>query len=471
MKDLYTKANKKNCNIHFVGIGGLGMSGIAEVLNNLGYTISGSDIDINDNTKRLSSLGCQIYYEHRKNNVIGAHNVVVSSAIDKNNPEIIKAKKLGIPIMLRAEMLANLMRFNFGIAVAGTHGKTTTTSLITSILTLNKLDPTYIIGGILNSSGINAKLGTSNYLVAEADESDASFLLLQPVLSVITNIDKEHMDAYQNNYKLLKDAFVKFSANLPFYGSCIICADDKGAASILDKINRPLITYGFAKNVDIQAKNIKQNNMQMHFTIVHKKYHKTFRVKLNLIGEHNILNALAAIGVALELDVKTSIIKKALEQFSGVSRRLDYQGELNISGKKVLLFDDYGHHPNEINAVFSALKNTYPNKRLVVIFQPHRYSRLYNLLHDFAKSLMLADVILLLKVYPASEKAIANINSNTLAKLINKNSQLNAIVVKQKKLLLKIIPTIIKDGDLILTLGAGDVYQVTNMLNNIYATK
>jgi UDP-N-acetylmuramate--L-alanine ligase (EC 6.3.2.8) len=469
VNNLSSVSSSRIQNIHFIGIGGSGMSGIAEVLNNLGYSISGSDTTSSKTTKRLENLGCKITYQHQSNQIIGAQAVVVSSAINEKNPELIKARELNIPVVPRAEMLSELMRFRFGIAVAGTHGKTTTTSLITHILSVAQLDPTYIIGGILNSSGVNAKLGESNYLIAEADESDASFLHLQPMLSVITNIDQDHMSTYNNDYQNLKDAFVSFTSNLPFYGACILCTDDIGVIDIVDDIHRPLITYGFNSGVDVQAINIRQQDMQMHFDAVCNKYDKSFSVELNLIGRHNILNTLAAIGVACELKIKVEVIQSALKSFSGVARRLDYHGLLEINNKHVSLFDDYGHHPNEINAVFESLQNTYQDKRLVVIFQPHRYSRTRDLFDDFARILSNADALILLEIYPANEQPIARINSSSLANAIRKRSSLDPVVIKDGKEILTVLPNIIKNDDVILTLGAGDIHALPGLLTDKYA--
>ena len=469
MNNLRPASNSRIRNIHFIGIGGSGMSGIAEVLHNLGYQISGSDINLNKVTQRLQDLGCQISDKHHGDNVINAQAVVVSSAIDEHNPELIKAHELNIPTVPRAEMLAEIMRFRFGIAVAGTHGKTTTTSLITHILTTAKLDPTYIIGGILNSTGINAKLGESDYLIAEADESDASFLHLQPMLSVITNIDQDHMATYDNDYQKLTDAFVSFTSNLPFYGACILCADDAGVMGILSDIHRPLVTYGFTDGVDVQAINITQQDRQMHFEVICNKYSQPFPVELNLIGKHNILNTLAAIAVACELSIEVNIIQSSLKDFSGVARRLDYHGSLNINNRNVTLFDDYGHHPNEINAVFESLQNTYQNRRLVVIFQPHRYSRTRDLFDDFARALSKADALILLDIYPASEKPIAHINSGVLADAIRQRSSLDPIVIKGVEEVFKILPNLIQNKDVVLTLGAGDIHSLVGLLIQEYA--
>lgn len=469
MNRLQTAITSKIKNIHFIGIGGSGMSGIAEVLHNLGYRVSGSDINTNQNTKKLQTLGCNISQKHLADNIMHAQAVVVSSAIKEDNAELIQARIMNIPVVPRAEMLAEIMRFRFGIAVAGTHGKTTTTSLITHILTAAKFDPTYIIGGILNSSGSNAKLGASDYLIAEADESDASFLHLQPMLSVITNIDQEHMATYDNDYQKLTNAFVSFAHNLPFYGACILCIDDAGIGDILSNIHRPLITYGFGEQADVRATNITQVNRQMHFDVVCDKYQQSFAVELNLIGRHNILNTLAAISVACEMDIKISVIQNALKSFSGVARRLDYHGLLKINQQQITLFDDYGHHPNEISAVFESLQNTYPNRRLVVIFQPHRYSRTRDLFDDFVHILSQADTLILLNIYPANEKPIAHINAKTLANSIRQYSTLNPVVVKNNNEALKVLPNMVHDTDIVLTLGAGNIHTLVGLLLQKYA--
>ena len=455
--------------IHFIGIGGSGMSGIAEVLINLGYEISGSDIETSAATEKLEKLGCNISYSQKAENVLGKEAVVVSSAINKNNPELREARHQKLLIVPRAEMLGELMRFRFGIAVSGTHGKTTTTSLIVQIMSEAKLDPTYIIGGIINATGMNAKLGNSDYLIAEADESDASFLHLQPMLSVITNIDEDHMATYSHNYAKLTDAFISFTSNLPFYGICVACIDDKGVKDILKKIHRPVISYGFSDDADVKASNIDQNKMKMAFDVSCDKYQKHFSVSLNLIGRHNILNALAAISVALELDIKIKDIQKALSHFSGVSRRLDYHQKLKINNKNIPLFDDYGHHPNEISEVFTSLRNTYPDKRLVVIFQPHRYSRTRDLFNDFVGCLSKVDALILLNIYSANEVPINTISSSTLADSIRRRSSIDPIVAKDIDEIIEIIPNITFENDVILTLGAGDVNKIPHQLKEHFS--
>ncbi len=450
-------------NLHFIGIGGVGMSGIAEVLHNLGYNISGSDKQSNTITKHLESIGCVIYQDHHPDNIKKAQAVVISSAIDESNIEYLSAKKSNIPIVARAEMLAELMRFRYGIAVAGTHGKTTTTSLIAHILAQAKLDPTYIIGGILNSSGNNAQLGESDYLVAEADESDSSFLHLQPMLSIITNIDQDHMETYGHNIQNLDNSFLSFISNLPFYGYCVVCLDDVGVRRIKPQINRPLMTYGFDKSADIIASQFVQTGTNMSFKVSIKKPKLSFKVDACLIGKHNALNILAAIASAMIIDIHPSIITQALANFAGVNRRLQQHKPLIINTKKLTYFDDYGHHPSEIEAVISGLRGCY-SQRLVVIFQPHRYSRTKDLFDAFVQVLSKVDVLILLDIYPANEQPIDNISSSTLAHAIRHLNKVQPIVVNQPDAVLDILPNIIQEQDIILTLGAGSIDKLSKLL-------
>lgn len=450
--------------IHFIGIGGSGMSGIAEVLKNLGYEISGSDIQKNKTTKRLEKLGCKITYKQHAKNIIGKEVVVVSSAISVDNPELKAANTENLLVVPRAEMLAELMRFSFGIAIAGTHGKTTTTSLIVDILTEAKLDPTYIIGGILKATGMNAKLGKSEYLVVEADESDISFLHLNPMLSVITNIDEDHMEAYNHSYKKLIDSFVEFTFNLPFYGVCVVCIDDQGVKDTIKYIKRPIVKYGFSDQAQIQASNIKQDGMQMSFDVNCKKHNKKFTVSLNLIGNHNILNCLAAIAIAIELEIRPEIIQNSMANFKGVSRRLDYCGKIAINKNLIPLFDDYGHHPKEILEIINSLRNTFADKKIIVIFQPHRYTRTKNLFHEFVRSLAKADMVILLEIYAASEQPIERINSTNLANSIIQISDIDTIVIKENEELFGVLTNVVKKDDLIVTLGAGDIYKIPQNL-------
>ncbi len=449
-------------NIHFVGIGGVGMSGIAEVLCNLNYTISGSDKINSNTTKRLTNIGCKIYIGHNKNNIINSQILVVSSAIDNNNVEIIAAKAQNIPIINRAEMLAEIMQFGYGIAIAGTHGKTTTTSIIAHILTQAGLDPSYIIGGILNNSGNSAKLGNSKYLVAEADESDKSFLHLRSILSVITNIDIDHMENYKDNYQNLEQAFLDFIANLPINGICIICIDDNGIRKIKSRINRVFISYGFSKDADIMASDFIQNDNQISYKAHIKKQNITIDISTSIIGKHNVQNTLGAIAVAVLLNIDSKIIKQSLTNFKGVSRRLQYHGKIKFNNKYILYFDDYGHHPSEINAVIKALRDSY-NNRIVVIFQPHRYSRINNLFTEFIKSLAKIDVLILLDIYSASEIAIKNITKQSIADAIYKYSGNKTILANMDTALNK-LNNIVANNDIVLTLGAGDIYKLSDKI-------
>lgn len=454
--------------IHFIGIGGSGMGGIAEVLYNLGYDVSGSDIAKNRVTKHLKSLGIKVYIGHKKEQLNDTQAVVISSAIKNDNPEFLYARENRIPIVPRAEMLAELMRFRYGIAVSGTHGKTTTTSLIAHILATANLDPTFIIGGVLNNTGTNAKLGGGSYLVAEADESDASFLHLQPMLSIVTNIDAEHMQTYQNDLSKLENAFLNFISNLPFYGLCILCIDDKGIENIISRVSRSFISYGFSNMADFQAIDINQKGEKMYFKIRDKLNNNTFDIELNLIGRHNILNTLAAIITAIEIGISINDIKKALKSFQGVSRRLERHGILNIDEKKISLIDDYGHHPNEIKEVIKTIKNTYPNKRLIIIFQPHRFSRTRDLFDDFVNVLSTTDALILLNIYPASEKPIVNISSHSLAMAIRERGKVGPIVVNNNYDVIDLLPNIVIDGDIVLTLGAGDIGKLAKLLKKAF---
>lgn len=453
--------------IYFIGIGGSGMSGIAEVLHNLGYIISGSDIKQNKATKHLASLGCKIYTQHRKSQLKQVQIVVISSAISVHNEELLGAKEYHIPIVGRAEMLAELMRFRYGIAIAGTHGKTTTTSLVAYILAQSGLSPTYIIGGVLNNSGTNAKLGGSDFLVVEADESDSSFLHLQPQLAVVTNIDSDHMSTYDYELAKLDDAFLNFITNLPFDGLCIACLDDVGIRRIAPKINRPLLSYGFHPSSDIIASEFEQSEQQMSYRVNVAKYNLDFRICAQLIGEHNVQNTLAAIGVGLSLNIGADVIIKALKTFGGVSRRLSYH-RLMMAKKPITYFDDYAHHPNEIKAVIAGLRKSY-KKRLVLVFQPHRYSRTQELFADFVAELSKVDVLILLDIYPAGESAIADVNSTALARSIcSANVVPYPNVFSSQNELLDHLLLVLKSGDLLLSCGAGNIDQLAKILITNY---
>ena len=450
--------------IHFVGVGGTGMSGIAEVLSNLGYVVSGSDIKGSSVTERLAALGVNITIGHNRDNVTSVDVVVASTAIDRSNEEIDQAYLNRIPVIPRAEMLAELMRFRFGIAVAGTHGKTTTTSLTASMLAEGGLDPTFVIGGRLNSSGSNAKLGLGNYLVAEADESDASFLYLQPMIAVVTNIDQDHMETYQNNYQRLKDTFIEFLHHLPFYGLAVMCIDDEGIREILPKISKPVITYGVHEDADIRAVDISQNGMLTTYSVLRKGNYPLLRVTLNMPGWHNMLNSLAAIAVATKLAVSDDAIISSLAVFKGVGRRFQVNGDLAIDGGKLTLVDDYGHHPKEISATLEALHQAWPERRSVIIFQPHRYTRTRDLFEDFVQILSTVDVLILMDVYPAGETVITGADGRALSRAIRMRAQVDPIFVDGWQELPTILAGIVKPEDVILTMGAGNVGQFATQL-------
>lgn len=450
--------------IHFVGIGGTGMSGIAEVLNNLGYKVSGSDIKESAVTQRLADLGIRIDIGHKRDNIADVDVVVASTAINRSNEEIDEAYQLRIPVIPRAEMLAELMRFRFGIAVAGTHGKTTTTSLTASILAEGGLDPTFVIGGRLNSAGTNAKLGLGNYLVAEADESDASFLYLQPMIAIVTNIDQDHMETYQGNYQRLKDTFIEFLHHLPFYGLAVLCMDDQGVRDILPHMSKPMVTYGVHEDADVRAVDIRQNGMHTHFTVLRKGDHPPLQVTLNMPGWHNMLNSLAAIAVATKLSVVDTAIIKSLGMFKGVGRRFSVQGDVPMINGKVTLVDDYGHHPREIAATLEALKQAWPDRRGVIVFQPHRYTRTRDLFEDFVQILSGVAVLVLMDIYSAGEAPIAGADGRALSRAIRLRGQVEPIFVENREELATILAGVIKEDDVILTMGAGNVGQIASQL-------
>jgi UDP-N-acetylmuramate--alanine ligase len=450
--------------IHFVGIGGTGMSGIAEVLSNLGYKVSGSDIKESPVTQRLADLGVKVTIGHKRENVTKVDVVVASTAIDRSNEEIDQAYLSRIPVIPRAEMLAELMRFRFGIAVAGTHGKTTTTSLTASMLAEGGLDPTFVIGGRLNSAGSNAKLGLGSYLVAEADESDASFLYLQPMMAVVTNIDQDHMETYQNSYQRLKDTFIEFLHHLPFYGLAVMCLDDEGVREILPKISKPVITYGVHKDADIRAVDIKQDGMHTAFSVIRRGNYPALQVTLNMPGWHNMLNSLAAIAVATRLAVSDDAIVKSLGAFKGVGRRFQIQGDIAVEGGKLTLVDDYGHHPREIAATLEALRQAWPDRRSVIIFQPHRYTRTRDLFEDFVQILSTVDVLILMDVYPAGEAVISGADGRALSRAIRMRGQVDPVFVDVWQELPKILAGIVRPDDVILTMGAGNVGQIATQL-------
>lgn len=450
--------------IHFVGIGGTGMSGIAEVLSNLGYTVSGSDIKDSTVTQHLANLGITIVIGHRRENIANVDVVVASTAIDRSNAEIDEAYRLRIPVIPRAEMLAELMRFRFGIAVAGTHGKTTTTSLTASILAEGGLDPTFVIGGRLNSAGTNAKLGLGNYLVAEADESDASFLYLQPMMAIVTNIDQDHMETYQGSFQRLKDTFIEFLHHLPFYGLAVLCLDDEGVRHILSHISKPVVTYGVHEDADVRAINVQQQGMLTHFTVLRKGDYPPLQVTLNMPGWHNMLNSLAAIAVASKLSVADAAIIKSLGAFKGVGRRFQLQGDVAIGAGKLTLVDDYGHHPREIAATLEALKQAWPDRRSVIVFQPHRYTRTRDLFEDFAHVLSGVAVLILMEVYSAGEAPIAGADGRALSRAIRLRGHVEPIFLENWQELPSVLAGIVKADDVVLTMGAGNVGQIASQL-------
>ncbi len=453
--------------LHFVGIGGAGMGGLAEVFINLGYRVSGSDLRQNAITQRLTGLGAQLKQGHSADNLTDADVVVISSAVTEDNLEVAAAHARRIPVVRRAEMLAELMRFRFGIAVAGTHGKTTTTSLIASLLSEGGLDPTFVIGGRLISAGANARLGTGRYLVAEADESDASFLHLQPLVAVVTNIDADHLGTYGGDFKRLRATFIEFLHHLPFYGLAVLCMDDTEVRDIMPEVARPVITYGFSEEADYRATDIIRAGNVTRFRAWLPGESQPHSVTLNLAGRHNVLNALAAIAVARDLEIADEVILRALANFQGVGRRFQVHGEIGIPAGRVLLVDDYGHHPRELAATIEAAREGWPERRLVVAFQPHRYTRTRDLFEDFAEVLSHVDVLVLLEVYAAGEPAIAGADARALARSIRNRGRVDPVFVAHVQDLPDALLGILQDGDLLLTLGAGDIGSVAAELEQI----
>ncbi|HEY8586181.1 MAG TPA: UDP-N-acetylmuramate--L-alanine ligase [Rhodanobacter sp.] len=444
--------------VHFIGIGGVGMSGIAEVLHNLGHAVSGSDRAQSPTTQRLRKLGIDVHIGHAVENIGAADVVVTSSAIKPDNPELVAARSARIPVIPRAEMLGELMRFRRGVAIAGTHGKTTTTSLTASVLAEAGFDPTFVIGGQLNAAGANARLGTGQYLVAEADESDGSFLMLSPVIAAVTNIDADHLENYHGDFAEVKRAFDDFLHRLPFYGLAVLCVDDPEVAELAESTNRRVMSYGIdAVDADVRAVNVSQHGFVMHFDLMLPGRADALPVKLNLPGRHNVLNALAASAIGWQLGVEADAIARALENFQGVGRRFHRRGEIALDQGSVLLVDDYGHHPREIAAVFAAARGGWPERRLVVGFQPHRYSRTRDLLDDFANVLADADVLVLTDVYPAGETPIAGADGHALARAVRARGKVDPVLVDHPRDLKDALPALLRDGDLLLLLGAGDI--------------
>jgi len=457
--------------VHFIGIGGAGMCGIAEVLQNQGYAITGSDIAESANTRRLKDLGATVFIGHAESNIEFADVVVYSSAVTMKNPEMRAAAEAKLPLLARAEMLAELMRYRHSIAIAGTHGKTTTTSLLASVLAASGADPTFIIGGLLNSAGTNARLGESRYLVAEADESDASFMHLQPMVAVVTNIEADHMGTYGGDFEKVKETFINFLHNLPFYGLAVLCIDDPSVREIMPLVSRPKLTYGFSEDADFRIENISQHGGETRFEVYHRETSNRLPITLNMPGRHNALNATAALAVAVDEGLELAAIKQGLENFSGVGRRFDVQGVFPLGDGEIMLVDDYGHHPTEVAATILALREGWPDKRLVMLFQPHRYSRTSDLYDDFVDVLCEVDVLLLLEVYAAGEKKIAGADSRSLGRSIRLRGQVDPIFVQDEVDVLGILEGIVADGDIVVTQGAGSVGALAKQLSEALALR
>jgi len=459
-----------NC-VHFVGIGGSGMSGIAEVMLSLGYQVQGSDLKNNTSVQRLKNLGAKVFIGHHERNIRDADAVVVSSAVGESNPEVAAARDQLLAIVQRAEMLAELMRFRYSIAVAGTHGKTTTTSLVASVLAEGGLDPTFVIGGRLKSADSNARLGQGEYLVAEADESDASFVHLKPMLAIVTNIDADHMSTYDGDLEKLRSGFIKFLHNLPFYGLAILCADDPGVSEVLGRIGRSIVTYGIDSDADIRAEDIEYSEGLSRFRVVRPAKEEPLEISLRLPGLHNVRNALAAIAVAEELQIADQAVVAALEGFEGIDRRFQAHGEIDTTNGRVMLVDDYGHHPTEIAATIEAARAGWPGKRIVLAFQPHRYSRTRDLMDDFATVLCEVDVLILLEVFAAGEDPIAGADGRAIARAVRSRGGVEPIFVEELNGLAEVLDGVLADGDLVLTMGAGDIGALAASLPKLLAKK
>ena len=456
--------------IHLVGIGGSGMSGIAEVLINLGYRVQGSDLKANAVTMRLAQLGARVAIGHAAANVEGADVVVISSAVPQHNPEVQAALAARVPVVQRAEMLGELMRFRYSIAVAGTHGKTTTTSLVASLLAEGGADPTFVIGGRLKSADSNARLGSGRYLVAEADESDASFTHLQPLIAIVTNIDNDHLGTHDGDFERLKSSFVEFLHNLPFYGLAILCLDDATLAGVMPRVGRPIMTYGLSSAADVRAVNVRRNGLQTQFEVVRSGTaarsgaSPTLAVTLNLPGMHNVGNALAAIAVATELGIEDAAIARALAAFQGIDRRLQHVGDATLATGSVTIVDDYGHHPTEIAATLEALRQGYPGRRLVLAFQPHRYTRTRDLIDDFGRVLSQADVLLVTEVYSAGESAISGADGRAICRAVRSRGQVEPVFVENVERLGQALQDVVRGGDVVVTMGAGNINAVSHGL-------
>jgi UDP-N-acetylmuramate--alanine ligase len=452
--------------IHFVGIGGAGMCGIAEVLLNQGYLVSGSDIRASEVTRRLEGLGATVAIGHAAANVQSADVVVISSAVDASNPEVAEAHEHRIPVVPRAEMLGELMRYRHGIAVAGTHGKTTTTSLITAIFQAAELDPTFVVGGLLNSTGSNARLGASRYIIAEADESDGSFLNLKPMSAVITNIDRDHMATYGHDFNVLKKAFVEFVHQLPFYGSAVLCAEDEETVAILPELSRPMLTYGFNELSDFRGRDIRVDSGRWRF-VVDRPAGPELAVTLAIPGRHNVLNALAAIAVATDEGIADAAIVKGLGEFSGVGRRFQISDAVQVAGRTITLVDDYGHHPTEVDAVIETAREMWPDRRLVMFYQPHRFTRTRDLYDDFVRVLSAVDALVVLEVYAAGEEPIAGADGKSLCQGIRQRANLIPVFAEDPDEAIGILNDMVLDDDVVLVQGAGNVNRISNVLTGV----
>jgi len=450
--------------IHMVGVGGSGMSGIAEVLVNLGFDVSGSDLSENSATRRLTGMGVRVTQGHSAAAVSGADVVVISSAVRDDNAELVAARAQRIPIVPRAEMLAELMRHRYGIAVAGTHGKTSTTSLIAALFAAAELDPTFVIGGRVNSTGSHAQLGAGRFLVAEADESDASFLHLQPMVTVVTNVEADHMDTYGGDFSRLRQTFVDFLHNLPFYGLAVLCADDPVLASMGEEVGRPLVRYGFTEGADYRISAFHPDGLRSHFTVERPDELPPLELTLNMPGRHNVLNATAAVAVASDQGIDDAVIARTLLEFSGVGRRFSVYSDMQLAGHAVTLVDDYGHHPTEVAATLASARQAFPHSRLVMLYQPHRYTRTRDLYDDFVAVLAELDHLLLLEVYPAGEEPIAGADSRSLARSIRQRGNIDPLYVADLGKLDSLLTDQLRDGDVLITQGAGDIGALARRL-------
>ncbi|MDX1733992.1 MAG: UDP-N-acetylmuramate--L-alanine ligase [Halioglobus sp.] len=450
--------------IHMIGVGGSGMSGIAEVLVNLGYEVGGSDLRDSAVTARLQQMGVEVFIGHEAGNIAGADVVVSSSAVDETNPEVGAAREARIPVVPRAEMLAELMRYRHGIAVAGTHGKTTTTSLIAAVFGEADLDPTFVIGGLVNSVGSNAQLGAGRFLIAEADESDASFLHLQPMVSVVTNIEADHMDTYGGDFAVLRRTFVEFLHNLPFYGVAVLCIDDPVVRELLPDVARQVVTYGFSEDADFRITDVRGEGLKTRFTVRRPQGQPELPVELNMPGTHNVLNATAAITVACDEGVSDAAIQRGLAAFAGVGRRFSQLGEVRCAGGTALLVDDYGHHPTEVRATLESARQAWPGRRLVMVYQPHRYTRTRDLYEDFVAVLSGCDVLVLLDVYAAGEDPIPGADSRSLTRSIRQRGQVEPVFAESTDQIPALLDTLVRDGDVVVTQGAGDIGRLAQQL-------